>query len=169
MNRIIKKKCKKIKLVATDIDGVWTDSKMYYTSDGEFMKSFSTYDGMAVEMLFKSNFKVAILTSEDSMIVKSRAKKLNINEIYLNEKQKLLRIKYLAEKYNITLEEIAYIGDDINDLEVLKNVGLSGMPSSSPIIKRVNPDIILTRKGGEGAFREFVDLILSANDILPKY
>ena len=103
------------------------------------------------------------------MIVKSRAKKLNINEIYLNEKQKLLRIKYLAEKYNIALEEIAYIGDDINDLEVLKDVGLSGMPSSSPIIKRVNPDIILTRKGGEGAFREFVDLILSANDILPKY
>ena len=77
MNKIIKNKCKKIKLVATDIDGVWTDSKMYYTSDGEFMKSFSTYDGMAVEMLFKSNFKVAILTSEDSMIVKSRAKKLN--------------------------------------------------------------------------------------------
>ena len=73
MKKIIVDKCKKIKLVATDIDGVWTDTKMYYTDDGEFMKSFSTYDGMGVELLQKANFIVCILTSENSKIVKARA------------------------------------------------------------------------------------------------
>ena len=169
MDKKIKNKCKKIKLIATDMDGVWTDSKMYYTNEGEFMKSFSTYDGMAVEILQKNNFIVAILTSENSALVQSRAKKLNIQEVYINEKTKLLRIKYLSEKYNIDLNEIAYIGDDINDLEVLEAVGLSCMPSSSPILHRITPDIITQRKGGEGAFREFADLILCAQDITPIY
>lgn len=169
MDRKIKNKCKKIKLIATDIDGVWTDTKMYYTNDGEFMKSFSTYDGMAVEMLYKNDFKVAILTSENSALVQARAQKLNIQEVYINEKEKLFRIKYLTKKYNINLDEVAYIGDDINDLEVLQAVGLSCMPQSSPILHRFTPDIITQRKGGEGAFREFVDYILSAQDIIPVY
>ena len=169
MKKTIVDKCKKIKLVATDIDGVWTDTKMYYTKDGEFMKSFSTYDGMGVELLQKSDFIVCILTSENSQIVKARAEKLNIKEVYVNEKQKLLRIKYLAEKYNITLDEIAYIGDDINDLEILKSIGLSAMPSSSPILNMIDPDIITDRKGGDGAFREFIDHILLAQCITPAY
>ena len=169
MKKTIVDKCKKIKLVATDIDGVWTDTKMYYTDDGEFMKSFSTYDGMGVELLQKGNFIVCILTSENSNIVKARAKKLNIQEVYVNEKQKLLRIKYLAEKYNINLDEIAYIGDDINDLEILKAIGLSAMPSSSPILNMITPDIITDKKGGDGAFREFIDYILLAQGITPSY
>ena len=169
MKKTIVDKCKKIKLVATDIDGVWTDTKMYYTNDGEFMKSFSSYDGMGVELLQKENFIVCILTSENSKIVKARAKKLNIQEVYVNEKQKLLRIKYLAEKYNINLDEIAYIGDDINDLEILKAIGLSAMPSSSPILNMITPDIITNKKGGDGAFREFIDYILLAQGIIPTY
>ena len=100
MDKNLLNKLKKIKLVATDIDGVWTDTKMYYTDNGEYMKSFSTYDGMAVEMLHKHNFIVAILTSENSLIVKQRAKKLNIKEVYINEKNKLLRLEYLMKKYN---------------------------------------------------------------------
>ena len=123
----------------------------------------------ANELLQKANFIVCILTSENSQIVKARAKKLNIKEVYVNEKQKLLRIKYLAEKYNINLDEIAYIGDDINDLEILKSIGLSAMPSSSPILNMINPDIITDRKGGDGAFREFIDHILLAQGITPAY
>ena len=169
MKKTIADKCKKIKLVATDIDGVWTDTKMYYTDDGEFMKSLSSYDGMGVELLQKANFIVCILTSENSKIVQVRAKKLNIQEVYVNEKQKLLRIKYLAEKYNINLDEIAYIGDDINDLEILKAIGLSAMPSSSPILNMITPDIITNKKGGDGAFREFIDYILFAHGITPSY
>ena len=154
------KKSKNIKLVATDIDGVWTDSKMHYTESGEYIKSFSTYDGMATELLKNEKIEVAILTSENSKIVKARAKKLGIKYVYINEKEKLFRIKYLCNRLNIELDQVAYIGDDINDLGVLNAVGLSAMPSSSPILNTFNPNYITKRKGGDGAFREFVDLII---------
>tara|TARA_B100000959_G_C14726856_1_gene519296 strand:+ start:55 stop:540 length:486 start_codon:yes stop_codon:yes gene_type:complete len=151
---------KNIKLVATDIDGVWTNAKMYYTEKGDYMKAFSTYDGMATSLLKKNNIEVAILTSENSNIVKERAKKLNIKYVYINEKEKLLRIKYLCNRLGISLSEVAYIGDDINDIDVLTNVGISAMPINSPILDKYTPDYITKRSGGNGAFREFADLIL---------
>jgi YrbI family 3-deoxy-D-manno-octulosonate 8-phosphate phosphatase len=157
---INKKILKNIKLVATDIDGVWTDAKMYYTQNGEYMKGFSTYDGMATSLLKDSNIEVAILTSENSNIVKERAKKLNIKYVYINENEKLLRIQYLCNRLGISLDEVAYIGDDLNDLDVLKNVGISAMPINSPILDKYTPNYITKRAGGNGAFREFVDLIL---------
>ena len=155
-------KAKKIKLVATDIDGVWTDARMYFTPDGELMKSFSTYDGMAVAMLKKRGIIVAILTGENSDIVTARAEKLNIDEVYVNEHEKLKRLTYLSKKYKISMEEVAYIGDDVNDLEVLGAVGLSAMAGNSPILDQFSPDYITTRHGGNGAFREFADLILNS-------
>ena len=115
-------KMNNIKLIATDIDGVWTDAKMYYNEKGDYMKAFSTYDGMAVEILRKKKIPVAILTSEDSKIVLQRAKKLNIKEVYIDEKEKLKRMKYLCKKMKIKMSQVAYIGDDLNDLEVLKAV-----------------------------------------------
>tara|TARA_Y100000590_G_C15541422_1_gene947154 strand:+ start:389 stop:901 length:513 start_codon:yes stop_codon:yes gene_type:complete len=166
-NKIINK-AQKIKLIATDIDGVWTDAKMYYSKEGVFMKSFSTYDGMAASVLLKHNFIVVMITSEyeNIDILKSRAKKLKIEEVYYNEHDKLSRIKYLSQKYNISLDNISYIGDDLNDLEVLKIVGLSAMPPQSPIIDIFTPDIITENKGGEGAFRNLADIILKAQNIL---
>ncbi|NQU66737.1 MAG: HAD-IIIA family hydrolase [Candidatus Marinimicrobia bacterium] len=158
---ILKVKSPHIRLVATDIDGVWTDAKMYYTDNGEFMKAFSTYDGMAVQLLHEAGVKVAILTGESSPAVSRRAEKLNIQHVYLGEKDKLPRIKYLCARFEIELDQVAYIGDDINDLEVLKSVGISGMPSSSPILQQFTPHIITERAGGDGAFREFVDILLS--------
>ena len=155
-------KANKIKLVATDIDGVWTDARMYFTPDGELMKSFSTYDGMAVTMLKKRGIIVAILTGENSDIVKARAEKLNVDEVYVNEHEKLKRLTYLSKKYEISMEEVAYIGDDVNDLEVLGAVGLSAMAGNSPILDQFSPDYITTRHGGNGAFREFSDLILNS-------
>ena len=103
INNQIINKAKKIKLIATDIDGVWTDSKMYYSKEGVFMKSFSTYDGMGADLLIKNNFVIAMITSEyeNIDILISRAKKLNIKEVYTHEKNKLNRLKYLAEKYNL--------------------------------------------------------------------
>ena len=157
----LKEKASKIKLVATDIDGVWTNGIMYYTEMGDYMKAFSTYDGMAVEMLKKVGIEVIIMTGENSNIVLRRSEKLGIKRIYLGENEKLKRLKYVCADLEIDLEETAYIGDDINDFEVLSAVGLSAMPSSSPILKQISTDIITQRKGGEGAFREFVDLILS--------
>tara|TARA_B100000900_G_C20275355_1_gene591768 strand:- start:209 stop:682 length:474 start_codon:yes stop_codon:yes gene_type:complete len=154
---------KKIKLFATDIDGVWTDAKMYYTEKGDFMKAFSTYDGMAVQILRERKVPVAILTSEKSKIVLARAKKLKIKEVYIGENEKLKRMNYICKKMNIKINQVAYIGDDLNDLDLLKKVGISGAPSSSPIISKIKPTIVTQKKGGEGAFREFVDVILKKN------
>jgi len=150
----------KIKLIGTDIDGVWTDAKMYYSEEGEYLKAFSTYDGMATAMLKNKNIEVAILTSENSNIVKRRAKKLGIKFVYINEKEKFLRMQYICNRLEISLDEVAYIGDDLNDLELLSNVGFSGMPINSPILNKFTPDYITKKAGGEGAFREFADYIL---------
>ena len=156
MNQNILNKSKHIKLIATDIDGVWTDSKMYYTEQGVFMKSFSTYDGMAANLLLKNNFIIAMITSEYEHldILHTRAKKLHIQEIYTNEHNKLKRLQYLTTKYNLKSTNVAYIGDDINDLEALKFAGLSASPIDSPILEHYNTDFITRRQGGNGAFRD---------------
>ena len=158
----LNEKAKKIKLVGTDIDGVWTDSKMYVTPNGEWMKAFSTYDGMATAMLKETGIIVAILTGENSDVVIARAEKLQVNEVYVDEHEKLKRLTYLTKKYDITMDEVAYIGDDVNDLEVLKAVGFSALAGNSPIQDQFTPDYITTRHGGNGAFREFADIILNA-------
>ena len=171
MDKKILDKAQKIKLIATDIDGVWTDSKMYYTEKGLFMKSFSTYDGMGASLAIKNNFIITMITSEYEHlnILHTRAKKLHIQEIYTNEHNKLKRLQYLAKKYNLNSKNVAYIGDDINDLEALKFAGLSASPIGSPILAHYTTDFITTREGGNGAFRELADLILKANNIKPTY
>ena len=155
-------KARKIKLVGTDIDGVWTDSKIYVTPDGEWMKAFSTYDGMATAMLKEKGLIIAILTGENSDVVIARTEKLQIDEVYVDEHEKLKRLTYLTKKYDITMDEVAYIGDDVNDLEVLKAVGFSALAGNSPIQDQFTPDYVTTRHGGNGAFREFADIILNA-------
>ena len=167
INKNILEKAKNIKLIATDIDGVWTDSKMYYSLNGVFMKSFSTYDGMASHLLLKNNFIIVMITSENENleILHKRAEKLNIKEIYADEKNKLKRIQYLATKYNLNKKNIAYIGDDLNDLEALKYVGLSAAPPNTPILNYHQPDFITSKTSGNGAFRDLAELILKAQNI----
>ena len=156
----------KIKLIGTDIDGVWTDSKIYYNDKGECMKAFSAYDGMAIEILRKERIPVVIMTSENSKVVSKRAKKLKIKEVYIDEKEKLKRMQYLCKKMDIKMNDVAYIGDDLNDLTALKEVGLSAMPSQSPILNSFTPDIVTKTGGGEGAFRELADIILKAQNMI---
>ena len=149
-----------IKLVATDIDGVWTDAKMHYTEEGDYIKSFSTYDGMGVQLLRENNIETVIITSENSNIVLQRAKKLKIKNVTIGEKNKLERIKKICADKKINLNEVAYIGDDINDIDILREVGFSALTSNSPIKNQIKVDYITNKRGGDGAFREFVDLIL---------
>ena len=152
---------KNIKLVGTDIDGVWTDARMYYSTEGDVMKSFSTYDGMGVKLLREAGIPLIIMTGENTKIVAKRAQKLGIDHIFQGENEKLKRLKEICSELNISLDEVAYIGDDVNDLDVLKSVGLSAMPPNSPILNQFTPDYLTTRSGGDGAFRDFVDFILS--------
>ena len=131
------------------------------------MKSFSTYDGMGASLLLNNNFIIAMITSEyeNIDILLSRAKKIKINEVYTHEKNKLSRLKYLVEKYNLTPANVAYIGDDLNDLESMKYVGLSSAPPNSPILDYYEPDFITKRESGSGSFRDLAELILSAQNI----
>tara|TARA_B000000475_G_C15996349_1_gene447041 strand:- start:9 stop:479 length:471 start_codon:yes stop_codon:yes gene_type:complete len=149
-----------IKLVATDIDGVWTDARMHYTDKGDYMKSFSTYDGMGVQLLKEKNIETVIITSENSNIVLQRAKKLNISNVHIGIKNKIEIIKKICLEKDISLNEVAYIGDDLNDIDVLKVVGFSALTQNSPIKNQIKVDYITDTKGGDGAFREFVDVIL---------
>ncbi len=161
VNPVFKSRSKDIRLVATDIDGVWTDAGMIYSVNGELAKIFSTYDGMAVQLLREAGIPVAILTGEDSQIVARRAEKLKIPYVYLGEQDKLQRITYLCARLEISLSQVAYIGDDLNDMDVLKVAGLSATPSGSPILSTFSPHLITKKEGGKGAFREFVDTILA--------
>lgn len=152
---------KKIKLFAMDVDGVLTDGGMYYSKEGEVLKKFNTKDGMGIELLRKNNIIPVIITKEDSKIVLRRAEKLKIKEVYIGIKDKLNIIEKLKEKYNLEFENITYIGDDINDLPVLKKVGVSFAPKDATSKIKQNVNHVTFKKGGEGALREAIDYIIA--------
>ena len=152
---------KKIRLFATDVDGVLTDGGMYYGENGEEQKKFNTIDGKGFELLRNRNIKTAILTSENTKIVSRRAEKLKIDYLFQGELKKLAAIKKLSLQLKIPLEEIAYVGDDVNDKELLENIGFAACPQNAlQAIKNIPNILILEKKGGEGAVREFIDQIL---------
>lgn len=160
----LSEKLSKIKLIAMDCDGVLTDGGMYYSENGDELKKFNTKDGMGVGLLHKAGFKTAIITGEDVDIVKNRANKLKIKEIQLGIKDKLECMNKIIKKYNLSMDEVLYIGDDINDLNLLKNVGVSIAVADSLEIVKDNADYITKAKGGQGAVREVVELILQDNE-----
>lgn len=158
----LKEKTLKIKLLLTDCDGVLTDGGVYYSHRGEEMKLFSLRDGMGVHRLRKeTGIDIGIITGENSGSTAQRAVKLGIDELHLNVSDKLSVCEKIKQRRNLSLEQIAYIGDDYNDLDLLKNVGLSASPADAlpGIIKVV--DYVCSSPGGHGAFREFVELIIS--------
>ena len=163
---------KPVKLFGTDVDGVLTDAGMYYDNKGNELKKFNTQDGMSFKLLRENGIKSAIITSEDTNIVKNRSKKLNVDYLYqsVSGKNKLDVIKEICIKENIHLSEVAYIGDDINDLEALSVVGLAACPgNATQSIKNIENIIHLKKSGGEGAVREFVEIIIAnQNEIPPK-
>ena len=156
-----------IKLLATDIDGVLTDSGMYYSENGDELKKFNTRDGKGLELLRNAGIKTAFITSENTKIVEKRAKKLNIDYTFqgISNDGKLNAIKEICMKENITLNNVAYIGDDINCLNALMNVGWAACPFDAvEQVKAINNIDILSSKGGEGVLREFAEKILKVNE-----
>lgn len=148
------------KLILTDIDGVWTDGGMYYDQDGMELKKFHTYDSAGVLFAHHLGIPVGILTGEDTNIVKRRAEKLKIDYLYLGCKNKVAAAKELCLQLGITMNDVAYIGDDLNDMALLKLVGWAGVPPSAPKYVKALANVNLTKKAGEGVFREFVEGIL---------
>ena len=152
----------KIKIFLSDVDGVLTDAGMYYTENGDEFKKFCTYDGMGFQLLQKTGVKVGILTTEDKELNRRRAKKLGLDFDFHGAKDKLQIVKDLCEKENVSLDEIAYIGDDVNCFELLSNAGVSACPMNAVSKIKSIPNIIqLQKNGGDGVVREFVELILS--------
>ncbi len=156
----LQSKCKKIKLVITDVDGVLTDGGMYYSEKGELLKKFNTKDGMGVELLHKASIKTIFLTGEDSKIVKIRAKKVNADDCHINIKQKEKIFSKICKKFKVNSTNVAYIGDDINDLKIMKLVGFRGCPSDAQKEIKLISEVKCEKEGGKGVFREFANTIL---------
>ena len=149
------------KLIITDIDGVWTDGGMYYDQSGNEWKKFNTSDSAGVLFCKKLNIPVCIITGENTEIVKRRADKLKIDFLYQGINNKFQVAQDLCMNLKISLSEVAYIGDDIGDIALLKAAGFSAAPANAPDYIKVIVHYVTKLKGGEGAFREFVEHILS--------
>ena len=161
MNDSLSARLRKIKLLVLDVDGVLTDAGMYYSATGEELKKFNTRDGMGIALLRKAGIPTAIITSESSDIALRRAEKLRIEDVFLGAKDKVAALRELLAKHDIGFDQVAYMGDDVNDLGVLELVGLAVTVAdgTEPVKKVVH--YVTEKRGGEGAVRELCDLLLS--------
>lgn len=160
------------KLILTDIDGVWTDGGMYYDQTGNEWKKFHTYDSAGILLAHKFHIPVGIITGEDTKIVARRAEKLKIDYLYQGVRDKCSIAEELCMKLGISLSQVAYIGDDIGDYELLSKVGISAAPNSAPQFIRDSVSLKLKKEGGSGVFREFVETIFKScgyTDLLSLY
>jgi len=151
---------KNIKCVLTDSDGVLTDGGMYYSENGDELKKFNTKDGMGFKLLREAGIITGIITGENIELVRRRAEKMKVDEVYLGIQDKIKILNEVCAKHNLDYEEVAYIGDDINDLEVIKVVGLGCTVNDGMECVKEVAKVITKAKGGEGAVREVVEIIL---------
>lgn len=164
----IKKKAAEIKALFFDVDGVLTDGRIIYDNAGNETKNFHVKDGYIISHLKKAGILVGIITGRDSQLVAYRAAELKLDFCYQGIADKYSVFKKLSQQYGISEGKIAYIGDDINDLKVLKSCGLSACPSDAPAYIKERVHVVTGAKGGRGVVREVADLILDAKGILYK-
>jgi 3-deoxy-D-manno-octulosonate 8-phosphate phosphatase (KDO 8-P phosphatase) len=165
MTTDLREKARKIKLILTDSDGVLTDNGVYYSASGEEMKRFSVRDGMGVERLRNCHVEVGIVTGEMSPSVVKRAEKLQVVELHLGVKNKAAKLQEIMLRKQLRAEEIAFIGDDTNDVEVLQLVGLSACPADATEFAKRIVDYICVTNGGHGCFRELAELVIASQDL----
>lgn len=154
-------KAKKIKFLVLDVDGTMTDGGVYVLEDGRQFKKFDVKDGMGIKLALSAGFEVGIIShSLVAEMVNSRANMLGMKYIYIGQEPKLDILEGWMKELGLTYQEIAFIGDDVNDLDILKKAGLSACPADAmPAIKNIT-DITLNSPGGKGAVREFIDRFL---------
>lgn len=153
----------RLKLLVLDVDGVFTDCKVTNNAAGEFSKTFSMKDGMGFEILRQNGVEVLVMTSETSDVVKSRMDKLQIEELYMGVKDKYSRIDEVLKAKGLSRSDIAYMGDDVNDLANVASSGLGVCPSDAVPLVKENADIVLRNSGGNGAIRELIDFMIKHN------
>ncbi len=150
----------KIKILLTDVDGVLTDGGMYYSNKGDIMKKFHARDGMGVTLLRKNGIHTIIVTKEQTEIVKQWSKKMQVKELFDGIKNKEIILDKVCKKYKVIPSQVAYIGDDVNDIGLLQKVGFSASPKDGMLIVKRICNYRCKTEGGKGAFRELVELIL---------
>ena len=161
-NRSLQANLGKVRMLAMDVDGVLTDAGMYYSESGDELKKFNTRDGMGIKMVQAAGVVTAFITREKTAIVERRGQKLAVPEVHQGVDDKLTDLTRLARKYGIALAQVAYIGDDVNDLEALRAVGFSAASADAMPVVLEAVHYVCAKKGGEGAVRELTDLILAA-------
>ncbi len=160
-NKILTDKIRKIKLFLTDVDGVLTDGGMYYTNEGLVMKKFQVKDGMGSYLLREKGIKVGLISSDKAPIGRIRGERLEFHYIYTGDLNKLPALEEICQKEGISFENVGYIGDDVNDRDIIKVVGFSACPNDAVESIKEIVDYTCSKKGGHGAYREVVDLILA--------
>ena len=163
----LKERASKIKLIGFDVDGVLTDGSLYFDEKGEALKRFYALDGLGMRLALKFDLIPAIVSARKSSYVTARFTDLGLDEIHIGIEDKFSKIQELADKYKLEMDEIAFIGDDSIDVPVLEKVGLAACPQDQhySVLKHIH--YITERPGGQGAAREFVDLILVAQGKIP--
>ncbi|WP_461206114.1 KdsC family phosphatase [Clostridium sp. DL1XJH146] len=149
-----------IKMVVLDVDGTLTDGKIYIGSHGEIMKAFNVKDGLGIKKIQTKGIVPVIITGRNSKIVTERAQELDIKEVHQGVHDKVEKLKQIIEKYGCEFNEIAYIGDDENDLECMKLCGIKGCPADAEGVVKKNADFVCKKDGGNGAVREFIEYLL---------
>lgn len=165
----IKERAKKIKMLVFDVDGVMTNGDVTYDENGVEYKTFNVKDGHGLVRMVKSGFITAIITARNNGTVQHRAENLNITELYQGRKFKLPALDELKEKYNLSYDEISYMGDDLPDICCLEKVGLACCPNDAVYEVKEIAHFISSKDGGRGAVRELCDLILDAQGIKKDY
>lgn len=158
-----------IKLIVLDVDGCLTDGKIIYASDGSEIKNFNVKDGLAISSWIKMGFAAAIITGRNSEIVAKRAKELGISHLFQGVKDKESVLKELLEGLNLKHYEVGAIGDDLNDYKMLRSVGRSFTPKDGAKEIRELVDTVLTSKGGDGAVREMIDILIDEGDLKEQF
>jgi YrbI family 3-deoxy-D-manno-octulosonate 8-phosphate phosphatase len=155
-------RARKVRLLCVDVDGVLTDAGMYYGPDGEVLKKFNTRDGMGLARVREAGVAVAIISGEDSAIVHARAAKLKIDDVFCGASNKRVAIDELCTRHGLDLDEVAFIGDDLNDLPALECVGLACAVSDAAEPVQAIAHYVTRRRGGDGAVREVCEFLIAA-------
>ena len=163
----LEEKAKNIKLMAFDVDGVFTDGSIIYSEDGKETKCFNAKDGQGIVCVQKEGIVTVIITARENATVSARAKNLGITELHQGVKYKLPVLEEIMSKYNFTPENVSYMGDDLPDICILEKVGLACCPADAVDEVKNRCDFVSTKNGGKGAIRELCDLILRSKGIEP--
>ena len=166
MNQDLQQRAKAIKLAIFDVDGVLTDGRLYFLTDGSEFKTFNTLDGQGIKMLINSGVRTAIISGRSTTVVEKRANNLGIQHLYQGREDKLVVVDELLGELGLNYAQVAYMGDDLPDLPVIRRVGLGMAVANAAGFVRQHAHGVTEARGGEGAAREFCELIMRAQGSL---